>query len=61
MADELDLASDREEIARRAAIESSSRGLAPGAPGFCSICGEHSQRLVRLACAACRMQYLGEK
>lgn len=59
--DDMDLASDREEIARQAAIKSAAKDLEPGSPGDCSICGEFTQRLVRNACAACRMQYLGER
>lgn len=28
--------------------------IPPGKPGDCDLCGEHSQRLIRGACAPCR-------
>ncbi|RJG06508.1 conjugal transfer protein TraR [Noviherbaspirillum cavernae] len=54
MADEIDLAQDREEIARVDAIRRATKPLEPGMPGECDLCGEWSGRLVRGACAPCR-------
>ena len=61
MSDEADLSSEREEIARNAAIRAAARDIPSGAPGHCVECGEWFDRLVRGACAACRVRYRGEK
>lgn len=61
MSDEADLSSEREEIARDAAIRAAARDIPPGTPGYCVECGGWFIRLVREACAPCRVQYRGEK
>jgi hypothetical protein len=53
MADELDLASEREEIARAAAI-SLRRPEGPAATGECLECEEPVGAGVRWCCAGCR-------
>ena len=54
MSDEIDLAQEREEIARANAVRAASKPLAPGEPGDCEMCGEWSGRLVNGVCAPCR-------
>ena len=54
MTDEADIASEQEEIARRAAIKKAAKDLPPGEPGECELCGEWSGRLIDGACAPCR-------
>lgn len=61
MSDETDLSSEREEIARNAAIRAAARDIPPGKLGYCVECGQWSKRLVRDACAECRVRYRGEK
>lgn len=60
MADEIDLAQEREQIATTSAInqvrEQSAR-IEPGTPGDCDLCDEWSARLIRGACAPCRDRY----
>ena len=60
MADEIDLAQEREHIATNSAVndvrEQAAR-IEPGAPGECELCGEWSGRLVRGACAPCSDRY----
>lgn len=54
MADEIDLAQEREHIATTSALnqvrEQAAR-IEPGAPGECELCGEWTGRLIRGACA----------
>lgn len=57
MADEIDLAQEREEIATRDAIQRAAKDLAPGKPGDCDMCGEWSGRLIGGVCARCRDRY----
>lgn len=57
MADDIDRAQEREEIARTDAIRKASKPLAQGEPGECELCGEWSGRLVGGACAPCRDKY----
>ena len=60
MADEIDLAQEREQIATNSAVKKKKKKKAriePGAPGECELCGEWSGRLVRGACAPCRDRY----
>ena len=52
--DELDLASDREIIAREAAIRVAAKPLDPGVPGLCEDCDTDTPRLVFGLCAPCR-------
>ncbi len=54
MPDEFDLAQEREEIARNAAIRNNAKDIPPGTPGECDLCGEWSGRLINGACAPCR-------
>ena len=53
MADDLDLAAEREEIARTAAL-SQRRPAGPPATGFCLWCEEAVAPLVRFCCPDCR-------
>ena len=53
-ADEMDLAAEREEIARSAAIAATGREIPPGVAGECDYCGNEWPRLIRGACARCR-------
>jgi len=57
MTDEIDRAQQREQEDRDRAIAAASRDFAPGTPGDCDLCGEHSMRLVQGACAPCRDKY----
>lgn len=57
MADEIDLAQEREEIATKDAIRRAAKDLQPGEPGECELCGEWSGRLIRGACAPCRERF----
>jgi len=54
MADEIDLAQEREYIATVNSIRANSKPIEPGAPGECELCGEWSGRLIKGACAPCR-------
>jgi lipopolysaccharide biosynthesis regulator YciM len=55
MADELDLASDREQIARDKAVQViQNKPLAATATGFCLECGEPVAEGVRWCCPECR-------
>ena len=54
MADELDISSERETIARESAIRAAARPLDPGLPGVCEDCDTNSPRLVFGLCAPCR-------
>lgn len=60
MADEIDLAQEREHIATTSALnqvrEQAAR-IEPGVPGDCDLCSEWSARLIRGACAPCRDRY----
>ena len=59
MADEIDLAQDAEQSNNDHALAMalSRARMAPGVPGECDLCGEHSGRLVTGACAPCRDYY----
>lgn len=58
MADNIDLAQEREELERQAALAAlPSPKLQPGVPGDCDFCGEWTSRLVGGACAPCRDRY----
>lgn len=52
--DEIDIASEREEIARTDAIRACAKDIDPGEPGECEYCGEWKSRLIGGACARCR-------
>jgi hypothetical protein len=52
--DEADRAGPEVERYLAEAIRQNSRELAPGKPGECDLCGQHSMRLVDGACAPCR-------
>ena len=52
--DDLDRASEREQIARDAAIARAQRDMPQGKPGECDWCEQYSPRLVGGACARCR-------
>ena len=54
MPDDLDLAQEREDIAREDAIRAAAKPIPPGTPGECELCGEWSGRLVNGVCAPCR-------
>lgn len=54
MADEIDLASDREEIARRSSLITSRKPEGPQPTGRCLECDEVVADYVRWCCAACR-------
>lgn len=55
--DDLDIASDRAEMAREIAAKNLARDIPPGTPGECDWCGEESPRLIKGACARCRDKY----
>lgn len=60
MADEVDIAQEREQMHISAAIEAAlakAAELDPGKAGECDLCGEWSARLIRGACAPCRDRY----
>ncbi|CAB4154827.1 hypothetical protein UFOVP653_32 [uncultured Caudovirales phage] len=57
MPDEIDAAQEREQWDTDWAIRAASKPLAPGVPGECDLCGEHSGRLIDGACAPCRDKY----
>lgn len=57
MADIADIAQEKIERDLEQAIRRARQPLAPGYPGVCRQCGEHSKRLVRGACAPCRDKY----
>jgi hypothetical protein len=52
--DEADRAGPEVERYLAEAIRKNTRELAPGKPGECDLCGEHSMRLVDGVCAPCR-------
>lgn len=52
--DEADRAGPEVERHLAEAIRLNRRELAPGKPGECDLCGQHSMRLVDGACAPCR-------
>lgn len=57
MADEIDLAQEREHIATNSAVNdvrARAAAIDPGVPGDCDLCGEWSGRLVNGTCAPCR-------
>jgi hypothetical protein len=54
MADIIDMANDKAMADTDRAIAAARHDLAPGVPGECERCGEHSPRLVGGACAPCR-------
>ena len=60
MADEVDRASEYAEKGTSAAVAAvcaAASGIPKGNPGDCDLCGEHSMRLVKGACAPCRDRY----
>lgn len=57
MADDADRAQRYTESDLAARIEAASKPLVKGKPGDCDLCGEHSGRLVKGACAPCRDKY----
>lgn len=57
MADEIDLAQEREAIATQNAIRKASKELEAGVAGECERCGEESKRLIRNTCARCRDKF----
>lgn len=57
MTDDIDRANDHVEALTEHSIRANARDLPPGEPGICSECGEHSERLVRGACAPCREEF----
>ncbi len=57
MADDIDRAQEREQIATDDAIRRASKEIPAGRPGDCDICGEWSARLVSGACAPCRDRF----
>ena len=52
--DEFEISSEREQIAREAAIRAAARPLSPGVAGVCEDCDADSPRLVFGLCAPCR-------
>lgn len=57
MTDEVDLASEREQIQRDAALTQASAAVAAmpkGVPGHCDGCGDYFARLVGGLCGFCR-------
>jgi len=60
MADEIDLAQEREQIATNSAVDdvrAKAAAIELGKPGDCDLCGEWSARLIRGVCAPCRDRY----
>lgn len=57
MSDELDLAAEREEIARRSALVTSKKPEGPAATGACLYCGERLPRPMRWCDADCRNEW----
>lgn len=60
MADVVDISDERVQIAtdtQVAKVRQQAAQMPKGKPGECDLCGEHSQRLVRGACAPCRDKY----
>lgn len=58
--DELDLAEEREYIARQdalRAIQNAAEKFDPGISGECDTCGEYFGRIVNGLCARCRDKY----
>ena len=54
MTDEIDIANERAEELRQAALNAPRPVMAPGQPGECDWCGEHKPRIVKGYCARCR-------
>jgi hypothetical protein len=57
MADEADIAQQREQYLTDSALAASrlaAQNIPKGEPGECGLCGEESPRLVAGACARCR-------
>lgn len=58
MADEVDIAQEREELERQAILAARPKfELDPGTSGDCDYCGEWSGRLIGGACGFCRDKY----
>lgn len=58
MADEIDLAQEREELERAAILAARPKfEFNPGTPGDCEYCGHWFGRLVGGACGFCRDKY----
>jgi hypothetical protein len=57
MADEIDVASNTEQLLRDIYIKAARRDLVPGIAGECHRCGEYSGRLVGNTCAPCRDKF----
>ncbi len=55
--DDIDYAQQRNLEDTQRAIASARKGIPPGVPGDCDLCGEHSGRLIGGACAPCRDRY----
>ena len=54
MADEADIAQEREEMYRKAALTNARLPVPKGNPGTCQDCHTYSARLVGGRCAYCR-------
>lgn len=54
MADEIDVANERAELYRQAAVRAAARPIPQGQPGECYDCGEYHVRLVGGVCPLCR-------
>ncbi len=59
MSDDVDIASDRTQLAIDAKLQeiSDAAKLDPGTEGDCELCGEWTSRLIDGACAPCRDRY----
>lgn len=60
MTDEIDMANDyaqKLEAEETQTIRNAAANIPKGSPGECWSCGEHSERLVKGACAPCRDEY----
>jgi hypothetical protein len=59
MSDDVDIASDRTQLAIDAKVKQISdvAKLDPGTEGDCDLCGEWTSRLIGDACAPCRDRY----
>ena len=53
----VDIANEHAQLFLEAMIKANSKDIEPGTKGECHLCGEHSNRLIRQACAACRDRF----